>query len=182
EQLVVSIAAGVRLGQIEAVFGHGQPVVRAMPNTPALIGEGAAALCAGRWADAGHMAAAQALLDAVGVTVQVEDERLLDVVTGLSGSGPAFIFLAIEALADGAVAEGLDRATAQRLAAQTVLGAAKLVLESEEHPARLRDRVTSPGGTTAAGLEVLEERAVRSALAAAVRSAARRARELAQQD
>src|SRR5690606_18187988 len=128
EQLVVSIAAGVRLGQIKAVFGHGQPVVRAMPNTPALIGEGAAALCAGRWADAGHMAAAQALLDAVGVTVQVEDERLLDVVTGLSGSGPAFIFLAIEALADGAVAEGLDRATAQRLAAQTVLGAAKLVL------------------------------------------------------
>lgn len=176
-QLVISIMAGVTTGWIESRIAPGVPVVRAMPNICCVVGEGAAAVAAGSHAGPGHLEAACALLSSAGRAVTVE-ERLMDAVTGLSGSGPAFVFAVIEALADGGVAEGLPRATALTLAAQTVLGAAKLVLESGEHPAVLRDRVASPAGTTIEGLGVLEQGAVRGAFASAVRAAARRSKAL----
>jgi pyrroline-5-carboxylate reductase len=148
-----------------------------MPNTPALVGAGATALSPGRNATEADLQVARALFDAVGTTVVV-DEPLLDAVTGLSGSGPAYVFLAIEALADGGVEAGLTRAHALALAAQTVLGSAKLVLETGEHPGRLKDQVTSPGGTTIAGVHALESGGLRAALMDAVAAASRRSREL----
>ena len=176
-RLLISIAAGVTLKTMEAAAGHHR-VIRVMPNTPALIGQGAAAYACGSTATPADAAAAEALLGAVGTVTRVA-ETVLDAVTGLSGSGPAYVYTFIEALADGGLAEGLSKEQALQLAAQTVAGAAAMVLQSGLHPAVLRDQVTSPGGTTIAGLAVLESYAFRSACIEAVRSAARRARELA---
>ncbi|MCU0958850.1 MAG: pyrroline-5-carboxylate reductase [Pirellulaceae bacterium] len=176
EQLVVSIAAGVRLEQLARWFGT-QRLVRVMPNTPCLVGYGVSAYALGAAATAADGERVERLLGAVGLAAQV-DEALLDAVTGLSGSGPAYVYLLIEALSDGGVRVGLPRALATRLAAQTVRGAAEMVLAQGEHPAVLKDRVASPGGTTIAGLQVLEERGVRAAAIAAVEAATARAREL----
>lgn len=176
-RLLISIAAGVTLQSMEAVAGYHR-IIRVMPNTPALIGQGAAAFAVGSTATAADADAAACLLGAVGTVTQVA-EPLLDAVTGLSGSGPAYVYTFIEALADGGLAEGLSKEQALLLAAQTVAGAAAMVLQSGLHPAILRDQVTSPGGTTIAGLAALESRAFRSACIEAVRTAARRARELA---
>ncbi len=176
-KLVVSIAAGVSLAAIERKAGRGVRVVRTMPNTPALVGAGATAVARGAHATDADLAQAKSLFDAVGRTVIV-DESLLDAVTGLSGSGPAYVFLVIEALSDGGVKMGLDRRTALELAAQTVLGSAKLLLETGEHPGRLKDQVTSPGGTTIAGVHALEAGGLRAALIDAVEAATKRAQEL----
>ena len=176
-RLLISIAAGVTLTAMETVAGHHR-IIRVMPNTPALIGQGAAAYAVGSTATLADAAAVESLLGAVGTVTRVA-EPLLDAVTGLSGSGPAYVYTFIEALADGGLAEGLSKEQALQLAAQTVAGAAALVLQSGLHPALLRDQVTSPGGTTIAGLAALESRAFRSACIEAVRAAARRSRELA---
>ncbi len=175
--LVVSIAAGVDTETIEESLADGVRVVRAMPNTPALVGAGATAVSAGKHASAADLATARAMFDAVGITVEL-DESHLDAVTGLSGSGPAYIFLILEALADAGVKVGLSRRNAQRLAAQTEMGSAKLQLETDEHPGRLKDMVTSPGGTAIAGLHTLEEGGLRTTLINAVETATKRAREL----
>jgi len=175
--LVVSIAAGVDTEAIETAVADGVHVVRAMPNTPALVGAGATAIAPGKHASAADLATAKALFDAVGITV-VLDESHLDAVTGLSGSGPAYIFLILEALSDAGVKVGLSRRNAQLLAAQTVLGSAKMLLETEEHVGRLKDMVTSPGGTAIAGLHTLEEGGLRTTLINAVETATKRAREL----
>ncbi len=176
-RLVISIAAGVTLGALESAVSENFRIIRAMPNTPALVGHGAAGYCLGSRATPADAATAQALLGAVGLAIVVP-ERLMDAVTGLSGSGPAYIYLVIEAMADGGVRAGIPRADALRLAAQTVLGSAAMVLETGEHPAVLKDMVTSPGGTTIAGLAVLESHGLRSALIEAVGAAAERAAEL----
>lgn len=175
-RLLISIAAGVTLKAMETAAGHHR-VIRVMPNTPALIGQGASAYALGRSATVADAAVTESLLGAVGSVTRVA-ESLLDAVTGLSGSGPAYVFTFIEALADGGLAEGLSKEQALQLAAQTVAGAAALVLQTGQHPAVLRDQVTSPGGTTIAGLAALENRAFRSACIEAVRAATRRAREL----
>ncbi|MBX3125378.1 MAG: pyrroline-5-carboxylate reductase [Polyangiaceae bacterium] len=177
ETLVVSIAAGVPIHAIEARLPKGARVVRAMPNTAAIVLAGATGVAPGAHATQEDVATARALFDAVGRTV-VLDESLIDAVTGLSGSGPAYIMLIIEALADGGVKVGLHRDTALLLAAQTVYGSAKLQLETGEHPGRLKDMVTSPGGTAIAGLHTLESGGLRRTLIDAVDSATRRALEL----
>jgi len=174
---VLSIAAGVRLARLEAWLGGGIAVVRAMPNTPALVGAGAAAIAAGASATDDDLAWAEVVLSAVG-TVQRVAEPLLDAVTGLSGSGPAYVFLVAEALIDAGVLAGLPRPVSQALATQTLLGAARLLVESDDGPEALRAAVTSPGGTTAAGLRTLEERGVRSAFIEAVQAATERSRQL----
>ena len=174
---VLSIAAGVTIGALEAALPAGTPVVRAMPNTPALVGAGAAAIAGGSSADDADLAWAEEVLGAVGVVVRV-DEPLLDAVTGLSGSGPAYVFLVAEALVDAGVLVGLPRDLASTLAIQTLLGSARLLAEGDEGPEALRAAVTSPGGTTAAGLAVLEDRAVRAAFLGAVRAATDRSRTL----
>lgn len=174
---VLSIAAGVTLAQLEAALPAGTPVVRAMPNTPALVGAGAAAIAGGRHAGEEDLAWAEAILGAVGTVVRVPETQL-DAVTGLSGSGPAYVFLVAEALAEAGVLNGLSRDTAEALTAQTLLGAASLLIDSNEGAPALRAAVTSPGGTTAAGLAALEDRAVRAAFIAAVTAATERAREL----
>ena len=178
-KLVISIAAGVPIEAIERKVGHGVRIVRTMPNTPALVGAGATALSAGRHATEADLALAKSLFDAIGKSVVV-DETLLDAVTGLSGSGPAYIFLIIEALSDAGVKVGLPRYQAQELAAQTVLGSAKLLIETGEHPGRLKDQVTSPGGTAIAGLHTLEAGGLRTTLMDAVEAATRRSKELGQ--
>lgn len=177
DQIVVSIAAGVRIAALQAGLGAQTRLVRVMPNTPCLVGNGACGFCL---ADAAKPADGQLvaeLLGAVGIAYQVE-EKLLDAVTGLSGSGPAFVYTVVEALSDGGVRMGLPRNVATALAAQTVLGAARVVLETGEHPGVLRDRVTSPGGTTIAGIQALEEYGLRAALIAAVEAATQRSIEL----
>jgi pyrroline-5-carboxylate reductase len=177
QQLVVSIAAGVRLATLADGLGRGVRLVRVMPNTPCLVSRGACGYCLGEMATSEDGRLVKQLLEAVGLAVEV-DEKLLDAVTGLSGSGPAFVYVMIEALSDGGVRMGLPRVIATALAAQTVLGSAEMVLASGEHPGVLKDRVTSPGGTTIAGLQALEEGGLRAALMAAVEAATRRSMEL----
>jgi pyrroline-5-carboxylate reductase len=174
---VLSIAAGVTLARLESELAPGTPVVRAMPNTPALVGAGAAAVAAGRAAGDADLAWAEQILGAVGQVVRV-DETLLDAVTGLSGSGPAYVFLVAEALVEAGVLAGLPRTVSSTLAVQTLLGAARLLDESPEGPEALRAAVTSPGGTTAAGLRALESAGVRAAFLDAVMAATARSREL----
>ncbi|EKV03097.1 pyrroline-5-carboxylate reductase [Leptolyngbya sp. PCC 7375] len=177
--LVISILAGVSIVRLEQAV-PGWPVIRAMPNTPATVGCGMTAIAIGSRAIAEHVEIAQQLFSTVGEVVQVA-EPLLDGVTGLSGSGPAYVAIVIEALADGGVASGLSRTTANRLALQTVLGTAQLLQKTGMHPAVLKDRVTSPGGTTISGIACLEELGLRSALIEAVRAASSRSRELGNQ-
>ncbi len=174
---VLSIAAGVPLARLEAWVGQGVPVVRAMPNTPALVGKGAAAIAAGQAAGEGDLGWAEGILSAVGTVVRVP-EHLLDAVTGLSGSGPAYVFLVAEALIEAGVHAGLPRDTSAALVVQTLVGSAHLLAESGQGPEALRAGVTSPGGTTAAGLHVLEARAVRAAFLEAVQAATQRSRQL----
>jgi pyrroline-5-carboxylate reductase len=176
-KLVVSIVAGVTTAWIRERLAAPRGIVRAMPNTPAVVRAGATALASQADIAADDMDTARMLFEAVGSVVSVE-ERLMDAVTGLSGSGPAYVFVAIEALADGGVKMGLPRAVAELLAAQTVLGAARMVLETGDHPARLKDQVASPGGTTIAGLHRLEAGGLRSCLMAAVEAATKRSQEL----
>jgi pyrroline-5-carboxylate reductase len=177
DQLVLSIAAGVPIAAIEAILPAGSRVVRAMPNTAAIVLASATGIAAGSRATAEDVTRAKALFEAVGRVVVV-DESSLDAVTGLSGSGPAYVMMVIEALADGGVKVGLTREAALLLAAQTVYGSAKLQLETKEHPARLRDMVTSPGGTTIAGVHALESGGLRPALINAVEQATHRSQEL----
>jgi pyrroline-5-carboxylate reductase len=174
--LVLSIAAGVTLADVEAGAGD-RPVVRAMPNTGALVGRGAAAVAAGARADESHLELAEKVLGAVGTVVRVPEDQL-DAVTGLSGSGPAYVFLFAEAMTEAGVLVGLPRATAAALVRQTLLGAATLLDETGESPEALRAAVTSPGGTTAAGLQVLEAHGVRAAILDAVEAATNRSKEL----
>lgn len=174
---VLSIAAGVTIETLEAALSAGTPVVRAMPNTPALVGKGAAAIAAGSAAGDDDLAWAETLLGAVGVVVRVK-EPLLDAVTGLSGSGPAYVFLVAEALIEAGVLAGLPRDVSQTLSIQTLLGAATLLAEGSDGPESLRAAVTSPGGTTAAGLHALESRGMRAAFLDAVAAATERSREL----
>ena len=174
---VLSIAAGVTLAKLESWVGRGTPVIRAMPNTPALVGCGAAAIASGIAASDADMVWAEGILAAVG-TVERVGEALLDAVTGLSGSGPAYVFLVAEALIEAGVAVGLPRTVSESLTIQTLLGSARLLAESGERPEALRAAVTSPGGTTAAGLAALESRAVRSAFMEAVQAATQRSKDL----
>ena len=174
---ILSVAAGVTTGAIEEAAGRALPVVRAMPNTPALVRAGAAAISPGSSAGADDMAWAEEILGAVGVVVRVP-ETALDAVTGLSGSGPAYVFVVAEAMAEAGVLAGLPREDAETLAFQTLLGAARLLVEGGDSPAALRAAVTSPGGTTAAGLRELERHGVRAAFLEAVMAAAERSREL----
>lgn len=177
--LWISIAAGLSTGQLEEVLGNRARVVRAMPNTPALSLQGATGLCAGKHATGQDRELAQALLGAVGTT-ELIDESMMDALTGLSGSGPAYVMLMIEAMADGAVRAGLPRDVALRLAAQTVRGAATLVQVTGKHPGQLKDMVTSPGGTTIAGVASLEAHGFRNALISAVGAAAAQSKKLSQ--
>ncbi len=177
KQLVISVAAGVSINRMQDKIGQTIPLVRAMPNTPAVIQEGVTALAGCSGLSLEQLSVAQTLFESVGRVVVV-DEALMDAVTGLSGSGPAYVYLAIEALIDGGVRVGLPRNIAHVLAVQTVLGAAKMVRETNEHPAVLKDRVTSPGGTTIAGLQRLEEGGLRATLIDAVEAATNRSREL----
>ena len=179
QHLVISIAAGVPLKTMLAGLGEKSRIVRVMPNTPCLVGASASGFAIGGGATLEDAALVEQLLSAVGVAVSVE-EKLLDAVTGLSGSGPAYVYQIIEALSDGGVRVGLPRAVATKLAAQTVLGAAKMVLETGEHPGSLKDAVTSPGGTTIAGLHALEKGGLRAALMNAVEAATNRSKELGQ--
>jgi len=175
---VLSIAAGVTLARIEAA-APGLPVVRAMPNTPALVRAGAAAIAGGSLASAEDLDWAEGILGSVGTVVRVK-EPLLDAVTGLSGSGPAYVFLVAESLIEGGVLAGLPRDVSRDLAVATLLGSARLLAETGDDPAALRAAVTSPAGTTAAGLQVLEDRATRAAFVAAVAAATARSRQLAE--
>lgn len=175
--LLISIAAGTPLSRIESGIGKKVRAVRVMPNTPALIGEGISALCFNRHVTAGDKKTAVRLLGAVGETVVVE-EKMMDAVTALSGSGPAYVFVLIEALSDAGVRQGLPRETATRLAVQTVRGASGMVLKTGRHTGELKDMVTSPGGTTIAGLHALEKGKFRAALYNAVEAAAEKSREL----
>ena len=176
-QLVVSIAAGVTVAHMEAELPAKTPAIRVMPNTPVQVGAGAAALCRGTHATSEHAELVRQLFEAGGRCVEVTEAQM-DAVTGLSGSGPAYVAVIIEALADGGVRMGLPRDVALTLAAQTVLGTGQLILETGDHPAVWKDRVSTPGGTTIAGLAALEEAGVRSGLIKAVEAATRRANEL----
>lgn len=175
---VLSIAAGVRLDALEAACGDGVAVIRSMPNTPALVGQGMAAVARGRAANTDDLQWATDVLSAVGRVVEVTESQL-DAVTGVAGSGPAYLFLVAEAMIDAAVAEGLARPVADVLVRQLFVGVGALLGQNDGSPAEMRAMVTSPGGTTAAGLAALESHAVRAAFAAAVGAAARRSRELA---
>jgi pyrroline-5-carboxylate reductase len=176
-KLVISIAAGVTIARLEKALAGGPRIVRVMPNTPALVLAGAAALCGGKNASVDDLGLAQSIFQSVGRAVIVE-EKLMDAVTGLSGSGPAYVFVIIDALSDAGVKAGLPRPLALELAAQTVFGSAKMVLETKEHPAKLRDMVTSPGGTTIEGLHALEKGKLRATLMNAVEAATARSKEL----
>jgi pyrroline-5-carboxylate reductase len=176
-QTVISIAAGVTIKQLEANFAQAVPVIRVMPNTPALVGHAATAIALGTHAGEEQRLLAHRIFGAVGIAVDVE-EKLLDAVTGLSGSGPAYIYIFIEALSDAGVKMGLPRDVSTRLAAQTVLGGAQMVLQTGSHPGELKDKVTSPGGTTIAALHALESGGLRAAVYDAVEASTIRSREL----
>jgi pyrroline-5-carboxylate reductase len=179
--LLITIAAGLPIAAYERLLNNGkQKIIRVMPNTPALILEGASAICRNSNVTEGELQKAVNIFNAVGISV-VLDERYLDAVTGLSGSGPAYVFTFIEALIDAGLKTGLTRETAETLTVQTVLGSVKLMLENKEHPAVLRSRVTSPGGTTIAGLHVLEKKGFRGIIMDAVEAATNRATELGRQ-
>lgn len=177
-KVVISIAAGITTNFIEKSLSKGVRVVRVMPNTPALVGEGAAAVAAGSGAKANDVKLTRAIFNAVGISVEVK-EKLMDAVTGLSGSGPAYFFLIIEAMIEAGMKTGLSRDLAKQLASQTMRGAARLCLESDKEPAQLREMVTSPNGTTFAGLKVMEEKNIRAIIVAAVEAATNRSKELA---
>ncbi|ASV74702.1 Pyrroline-5-carboxylate reductase [Thermogutta terrifontis] len=179
EKLVISIAAGIALQQLEEGLGAHTRVIRVMPNTPALVGFAASAYALGKNAGPDDASLVQQLLEAIGIAVRV-DEKLLDAVTALSGSGPAYVYLMIEVLTDAGVRHGLSRDVALTLAAQTVRGAAEMVMRTGQHPAVLKDQVTSPGGTTIAALAAMESQGFRGAVLAGVEAAWRRARELSQ--
>jgi pyrroline-5-carboxylate reductase len=179
KHLLISIAAGVSIAKLEAALEPGARVVRVMPNTPALVGASASAFASGKSASRADTELTEKLLSSVGVAFHVK-ESLLDAVTGLSGSGPAYAYLFIEAMSDGGVAAGLPRDVATRLAAQTVLGAAKMVLETGMHPGTLKDMVTSPGGTTIEGVHELEKGSLRGTVMSAVRAASDKAKRLGQ--
>ncbi|MBF7083182.1 pyrroline-5-carboxylate reductase [Desulfallas sp. Bu1-1] len=178
---VISIAAGISTSFIEQKLVGKVPVIRVMPNTPALVGAGATAVCRGRWASDRHLELALTMFGAVGRAVPVS-ENLMDAVTGLSGSGPAYMYIIAEALADAGVRVGLPRDVALTLAAQTMLGAARMILETGRHPGVLKDMVTTPGGTTIEGLFALEEGGLRAALVRAVERATARSRQLSGED
>ncbi len=180
-QLVISIVAGLPTRRMEAIVGKGVAVVRSMPNTPSRIGSGMTVVCGGRWATAAHLAEAQGLFARIGRCLLL-DERHFDAATGLSGSGPAFLYIVIEALAEGGVKAGLPRVVATELAAQTCLGAAQMVLETGHHPAMLKDEVTTPAGCTVDGILTLEEGGLRVTLIKAIIEASRRAGELGDAD
>ncbi len=177
EKLLISMAAGVPLSRLTAGLEREAQIIRAMPNAPAKVLAGATVLAPAKGVDASHLKHALAIFDAIGKTWVLEESHL-DAVTGLSGSGPAFAFMMIEALADGGVKEGLPRKIALALAAQTVLGSAKMVLETGEHPAQLKDFVASPGGTTISGIHFLEKHNCRATFIGAVEAATKRSREL----
>lgn len=177
DKLVVSIMAGISTQTIESFLPDASRVVRVMPNTPALVLEAASALCPGRYSSSEDLALIRRIFELIG-KAYVLDEKLIDAVTGLSGSGPAYVFTFLEALSDAGVKNGLPREIATGLAVQTVYGAAKLILESQEHPALQREKVTSPGGTTIAGVYALEKAGFRGAVMDAVDAATRRAQEL----
>ena len=177
DKLVISIAAGVPLADIEVGLNPGTPIIRVMPNIAATVAEAASAICSSANTSIDDTESALAIFRAVGSAIVVS-EPLMDAVTGLSGSGPAFIFPVMEAMADGAVYEGLDRHSALTLAAQTVLGAAKMVLETNIHPEELKDMVASPGGTTIRGIHELEEHGIRAAFMNAVIAASNHSKEL----
>lgn len=178
--LVLSIAAGITTTQLDTWLGGNRAVIRSMPNTPALLGAGATGLFANAHCSEAQQRQAEALMGSVGMTVRISDEALMDVVTALSGSGPAYVFLLAEAMQAGAEAQGLPSQVARGLAAQTLLGAARMLTEGNETAGELRKRVTSPGGTTQAAIETLQAGGFENLLAAAVRAATERGRELAQ--
>jgi pyrroline-5-carboxylate reductase len=177
-QLIISVAAAVPTSVIESCLPENVPVIRAMPNTPCSVGSGMTALCKGKYADAAHVAMTCQMFDQVGRTVVV-DEKYMDAVTGLSGSGPAYIYIILESLAEAGVKVGLPRDIATLLAAQTTLGAARVMLETGDHPALLKDAVTTPAGCTIDGIMELEEGKLRVTLIKAVVRATQRAKELA---
>lgn len=177
-KLVISIMAGVPSSKIEANLAPGCRVIRAMPNTPALVGAGATAVCSGRKATSEDLDLARQIFALTG-TAAIVEEKLMDAVTGLSGSGPAYVFMFIDALSDAGVKNGLPRDVAAQLAAQTVLGAARMVVETGEHPTLLKEKVTSPGGTTIAGLHALENGCLRGVVMNAVEAACLKSKELA---
>lgn len=179
DHLLISIVAGVPLAKLESALRTGARIIRVMPNTPALVGASATAYALGRGARAEDGELAQRFFSTIGWAVQLKESHL-DAVTGLSGSGPAYVFMVIEALSDGGVAAGLPREVATKLAAQTVFGSAKMVLETGLHPAALKDMVTSPGGTTIEGVHELEKAKVRGAFVSAVRAAAEKSKKLGQ--
>lgn len=181
EQLVITLSAAVSTRFVEQGLGGEEravPVIRAMPNTPCLVGAGMTVLCPGRFARATHLAMARTVFEAVGRVAIIDNEELMDAVTGLSGSGPAYGYIIVEALAEGGVKAGLPRELATTLAAQAMLGAAQMVLDTGEHPAKLKDNVTTPAGTTIDGLLALEEGGLRVSLIKAVNQATERAKRL----
>lgn len=178
EKLLISVVAGLKIEALQKAAGDSVRIIRVMPNTPSLIGEGMSVFAVSETTTGEDAKRVEEIFEEVGDVARVEKESLLDAVTGVSGSGPAYVFTMIEALADGGVRMGLPRDLALRLASQTLAGASLMVIETGEHPAQLRDNVTSPGGTTIAGLEALEKNGIRFALMSAVRAATERSREL----
>ncbi len=178
DKLLISILAGIPVGKLQGILKRGARVIRAMPNAPALVQEGATAIFRGDQATEKDVQIARRIFDSVGKTIILQDESLMDAVTGLSGSGPAYVFVILEALSDGGVAMGLSREVATNLAIQTIAGAAKLARESRKHPGELKDMITSPGGTTIVGLKKLEEGGLRASLMEAVEAATLRSKEL----
>ncbi|MFC1859814.1 pyrroline-5-carboxylate reductase, partial [Thermodesulfobacteriota bacterium] len=177
-KLIISVAAGVPLAAIESCLKKDLRLIRVMPNIAVFVREGATAIAAGKHTRKGDLKLAKAIFDSVGKSVFIAENVLMDAITGLSGSGPAYIFLIVDALADAGVKMGLSREDALFLSSQTMLGAAKLLLETKEHPGQLKDRVTSPGGTAIAGIHTLEKGGLRTTLINAVEAATKRSREL----